>query len=443
MVSAHNGWHVRVVDKTLALAARGVLPVWRTTPTVSLFRDAGLSSAEVALKEAKLQFAMRLRTINEQHPLVRRITPPTSQRGRNAGTRQRPRTKVQRLGELLPSVPRPALRPPHFTAGCRTDPTGGIDKETAAAEFKAWWASLPPEDVTIFSDGSKCYVDGERHVGYGYAAYQDGRQIATGYGAINSLSHVFDAEAIGAWKGLQHTIRLPPDVRQHRLWMCIDSTSVIWCLRGDASSSSQWAFHNCQDAMQTHDIRIRWAPGHMGIEGNEAADKLADLGAATDEWDAAMASEPTVSGIRSIFQSLRKRAQGQWWAARATKLLTWYRKWGLSYEVKPLPELDLPWSTLHHLLALRTSHRDFSWYHRKFSHMDALLTCSCGQPKTPEHIALCRKTRTAFRLWPQKPLTPPSNQRESIDYLKCLTAKPADFARFLGVTEFYSRICTR
>lgn len=32
--------------------------------------------------------------------------------------------------------------------------------------------------------------------------------------------------------------------------------------------------------MQTHyHIKIRWAPGHTGIEGNEAANKLADLGA--------------------------------------------------------------------------------------------------------------------------------------------------------------------
>jgi hypothetical protein len=111
--------------------------VWRTTPTVTLFQDAGLPSAEVALEEAKLQFAIRLRTIDEQHPLVRRITPLIIQRGRGASNRQRPRTKVQRLSELLPRVPRLTLRPPHFTAGCWSDPTGGLDKETASTEFKA------------------------------------------------------------------------------------------------------------------------------------------------------------------------------------------------------------------------------------------------------------------------------------------------------------------
>ena len=79
-------------------------------------------------------------------------------------------------------------------------------------------------------------------------------------GPINPVSHIFDAEAIGAWKGLQRTIRMPPNIRQRRLWLCIDSTSVIWGLRGEAPSSSQWAFHNCQDAMQTHDVRVRGPP---------------------------------------------------------------------------------------------------------------------------------------------------------------------------------------
>ena len=110
------------------------------------------------------------------------------------------------------------------------DPTEGLDKETASANFKAWWAALPPEDVTIFSDGSEKTARGIKSVGYGYAVYQNGQQIATGHGSINTLSHVFDAEVIGAWKGLRHMIGLPPDISQHRIWLCRDSTSVIWCL---------------------------------------------------------------------------------------------------------------------------------------------------------------------------------------------------------------------
>jgi ribonuclease HI len=121
------------------------------------------------------------------------------------------------------------------------------------------------------------------------------------------MSHVFDAEAIGAWKGLEHVIK-DPATRTQRIWMCIDSTSVIWWIRGIASDTSQWAFHNCQDAMQTHDVHIKWSPGHMGIEGNKEADRLADKGANMIQFHDDIRDEPTISGIRSIARSLKHEA---------------------------------------------------------------------------------------------------------------------------------------
>jgi hypothetical protein len=235
-----------------------------------------------------------------------------------------------------------------------------------------------------------------------------------------------------------------PTLQKRRNWLCIDSTSVIWCLRGTASDSSQWAFHNCQGVMYTHDIRIKWAPGHTGIEGNEAADKLADLGAC-QQCDTGPASQPTVSGIRSIFRQLRREAQSSWWAKSSTKLSAQYKKWKLDYWVKPLPELELPRSTLHHLLALRSTHGDFSWYHRKYHHDDAKLTCSYGRPKDPEHLVRCRKTVQKYTQWPLKPRSraPPLTSTEALSFLTDLLGKPGGFSTFLAITEFYSKICPR
>jgi len=86
----------------LTLAARGVLPVWRTTLTVTLYRDSGIPSAMCALEEAKLRFARRLQTVDALNPLAMRVDPPMIQRGIGAGTRMKAKTKLQRLSKLLP-----------------------------------------------------------------------------------------------------------------------------------------------------------------------------------------------------------------------------------------------------------------------------------------------------------------------------------------------------
>jgi hypothetical protein len=66
------------------------------------------------------------------------------------------------------------------------------------AAFLDWQSSLLATAFIVFSDGSEQHPGGYRRVGYGYAVYRAGHQLSTGYGAINGMSHVFDAEAIGA-----------------------------------------------------------------------------------------------------------------------------------------------------------------------------------------------------------------------------------------------------
>ena len=278
---------------------------------------------------------------------------------------------------------------------------------------------------------------------YGYAIYQAQTLIASGSGSLNPQSHVFDAEAVGAWRGLQHAMRLDPTSYQ-RIEMCIDSTSVIWCLRGNAPISSQWAFLNCQQVMEACNVQVRWSPGHTGIIGNEMADTLADDEAKNPSRPMGAANEPTASGVRSVAKTLLKSARQNWWAIREVKLSSWYKQWELPYQTtKTPPELGLSRPILARLLAIRSKHGDFAWYHTKFNHDDATLECTCGRPKTPEHIVHCRKTRALFNKWPLRPLWPPSDSREGICYLAELLSNPSDFEALLEVTNFYAAICKR
>ena len=122
-------------------------------------------------------------------------------------------------------------------------------------------------------------------------------------------------------------------------------------------------------------------------------------------------------------------------------LSAWYRSWVTSYKTKEPPELSLPRTTLQRLMAIRSNHGDFAWYHRRFKHEDARLECSCGQPRNPLHLVRCRKARNKFAHWPERPVMPPHSDREAREYLLTLMAKPTLFAEYLATTEFYSKIC--
>ncbi|RAL59211.1 hypothetical protein DID88_006666 [Monilinia fructigena] len=192
--------------------------------------------------------------------------------------------------------------------------------------------------------------------------------------------------------------------------------------------------------MQVYNIRIKWSPGHTGIEGNEAADRLADTGAHTPDCDPGPASLPTISGIGSIFRDLRSGAQQSWWIKRKAKLSAHYLKWDLTYRVGLPPELDLPRNQLHRLLAIRSAHGDFAWYHNKFRHANALTECSCGAAKAPMHLVHCPRSHKRFKDWPSRPPIPPTSNAEGLRYLTHLLSNPMDFAKFLDVTGCYTHL---
>lgn len=135
-VDARVGWHMDVVQRALTLAAKASLPVWKTTPTHTIFRDAGLPTAEIVLDEALWRFSYRLRTVNKGHPLTIRTRLTKIPRGPGAGGMRTPRTKVQIAARLLPPIHRPVLVPPTYPPGSRQDPTEGLPKEQAAEAFE-------------------------------------------------------------------------------------------------------------------------------------------------------------------------------------------------------------------------------------------------------------------------------------------------------------------
>lgn len=65
------------------------------------------------------------------------------------------------------------------------------------------------------------------------------------------------------------------------------------------------------------------------------------------------------------------------------------------------PELHLPRTILHRLLAERSGHGDFTEYHERFGH-DARPQCKCGKPRTQGHFVKCRMVRPFLPEVPEK-----------------------------------------
>jgi hypothetical protein len=119
----------------LVLAIRWVLLVWKTTLLLVLFRDAGLLSAETTLEGAKIRFAIRLQTVDNKYPLVRRINLRLIIKGRNTSITRR-KTKIYILRTFLLEVLCLRLRTLYFSTDYKTNPTRKIDKETVVIVFK-------------------------------------------------------------------------------------------------------------------------------------------------------------------------------------------------------------------------------------------------------------------------------------------------------------------
>lgn len=174
-------------------------------------------------------------TLDSSHPLVSRTTILVRARSRRAGQHFRTQTTLQVASGNSPQETAPA------SIGVRYQPHRGTRQGKGDVRLREVAMLSPLGDLVVHSDSSqmrKISATGTPPSGWG------AKLCATGSALIHPVAVVFDAEALGALRGLQHALQLAPE---GKTWVCLDSTVVIWRLHGAASFTSQrhfLAFHN-------------------------------------------------------------------------------------------------------------------------------------------------------------------------------------------------------
>jgi ribonuclease HI len=253
---------------------------------------------------------------------------------------------------------------------------------------------------------------------------------------------VYDAEVVGAYRGLLQALDFHGAELADNLFICLDNLEVAGNLLGKTTTSSQQVFEDFAVAAQRWATRtrrpftvpgrvaIRWVPGHAEVLGNEEADREAKAAAGEAALLPALpAAGASVAHTKRRAKESMQRAFALAWPATAPKR---YIDLGVPLSGSS-KDLLLSRFTLGKLYASRTGHGDFAEYHRRFDHQDTIIEYACGRPKSPDHFFYCKLGRRATRRrW--YPLTLPE-VLSTTHGARCLN-------RWLEETGYFRSLCS-
>ncbi|KAI1005501.1 hypothetical protein K3495_g2711 [Podosphaera aphanis] len=302
-----------------------------------------------------------------------------------------------------------------------------------------WHASRPPLDIFVFSDGTLI----DDRAGAGYSIYRGCTQeIGRGSLPLGQSAEIYDAEVAGATEGLSATLRNPMAYYASNITICLKNQEAALRLLSDPPTRTSlpyismfrklalsWKEMERSPMTNQGALDIRWCPGHVGIPGNEAADALAKSACAVPT----PFLPPSIARAKRIIKINYETSVASYWAQNAPER---YKKLGIGPKSHISFELArLSRRALGSLFAARLGHGDFANYHRRFHHDSTLLTCACGDEKTPDHFFFCRLGRQRGRL-PGGPRHPSTGIRWALGSADGAVA----FGKWLTTTLFFDKI---
>jgi len=216
---------------------------------------------------------------------------------------------------------------------------------------------------------------------------------------LGRMATVFQAEVLAIHRCAEILLTRADANYRHRI--CSDSRAALDALKKTTTESS--VVWDCMRALnklgESHELTLMWVPGHQGIPGNEAADRLAGLGTRTDPV-APVVGVPFAMGKNIIRGWSEKEHLNSW---KLTSSCKWSKQLMKSPQHSRTNELlAMSKSRLRLGIGLLTGHVALRSHLHKLGLTESKDCRLCGEESEDSSHILCRCPALSckrYRLW--------------------------------------------